>query len=300
MAGVSTFDDLVNDVTQTLYGYGLAQPRVAFLTNNLTSNGLTVQVGDASGFSQGIAEIENETVFISAVDYGSSVLTLAPDGRGYYGTTAAAHNMNARVTMSPTWGRTRIATAINEVILGTYPTLFGVASATFDFNPSISTYELPAEANRVLKVTADTIGPSREQMEINRWSFNSVAPTSEFASGNSITLEQSAFPGRAVTVTYEKDLSPLTFGQQFTASGLAETAKLAIKYGACSNLVAFMDSARLPVDTAEADEQDPSRNGIGTAMRASTQLYQRYQVELEAERKRLRKSTPVPISVRTR
>lgn len=294
------FDDLVNDVSQTLYGYGLAQPRAAWLTASIDDAETVISVGDASGFSQGVAEVDNEMLFIASVDYGSNVLTVAPDGRGYYATSADVHSSGTRITMAPTWSRARIATAVNETILGTYPTLFGVGSTSFTYNPSITTYQLPAEANRILKVTTDTIGPSKEQMELNRWSFNSVAPVSEFATGNTITLEQAPFPGRTVTVTYERDLSEITFGDFFTDCGLAETAKLAVKYGACSNLVAFMDSARLPVDTAEADEIDASRNGIGTAMRASTQLYQRYQIELEAERRRLRKSTPVPITMRTR
>ena len=41
-------------------------------------------------------------------------------------------------------------------------------------------------------------------------------------------------------------------------------------------------------------------NGIGTASKASAQRYQRYQLELETERKRLRAATPATISVRTR
>ena len=299
MDGVSTFDDLVNDVLQTLYGYGLSQPRAAFLTAAITASDLSLAVGDATGFEQGVAEIGNETIFIESVDYGSGVLTVSPDGRGYGGSTAATHAQDSRVTMAPVWSRQRTATAINEAILGTYPTLFGIATTTFVYNPSVNTYGLPTGAERILRVTADTIGSSREQLTINRYSFNSTA-NGNFATGNSITLEQGAFPGRNVNVTYTTAPVGITWGNAFTLSGLAETAKLAVKYGACSNLISFMDSARLPVGTAQADELDPSHAGIGTASKASAQLYQRYQLELETERKRLRAATPATISVRTR
>jgi hypothetical protein len=296
---VSTFDNLVDDVLQTLYGYGLAQPRAAFLTVGISNTDLAITVGDATGFEQGVAEVGNETVFIESVDYGSNVLTLSPDGRGWGGSTAATHATNARITMAPVWSRQRTATAINEAIIGTYPTLFGVATTTFSFSPVVNTYELPVGAERILRVTADTIGPSREQVTINRYSFNSTA-NGDFTTGNSITLEQSGFPGTNINVTYTTAPVGITWGDVFTLSGLSETAKLAVKYGACSNLISFMDSSRLPVDTAQADEYDPSRNGIGTASKISAQLYQRYQLELETERKRLRAATPATISVRTR
>lgn len=296
---MSTFDDLVNDVLQTLHGYGLAQPRAAFLSAGISASDLSISVGDATDFEQGVAEIDNETIFIDSVDYNGNVITVAPDGRGYYGSTAATHAQDARITMAPIWSKRRVATAINEAIIGSYPNLFGVATTSFSYNPSVTTYELPAVAEGVLKVTADTIGPSKEQLTIQRYSFNSAA-SGDFATGNSITLEKGAFPGRNINVTYSKQLTEITFGDVFTLSGLGETAKLAIKYAACSNLISFMDSSRLPVNTAQADEYDPSRNGVGTASRISTQLYQRYLIELDTERKRLRAAYPATISVRTR
>lgn len=297
---MSTFDQLVSDCLLILQGYGLAQSRAAFLASGVDDNDLQFTVGDASGFEQGVAEIGDEIVFIDSVDYPSAILTIAPDGRGWSGTTAAAHSQNARITMAPTWPKRTVATVLNEAIVGTYPKLFGVGSTSFTFNPSVSTYELPAAAEKVLRVTADTIGPSREQRQINRYSFNSNAPTASFASGNTITLEQGADPGRSVTVTYLKQPTEITFGDEFTDSGLSETAKLAVKYAACSALIAFMDTSRLPVGTAQADEYDPSKNGVGTATRISAQLYQRYLVELDTEQKRLRAAHPTPIVVRTR
>lgn len=296
---MSTFDDLVNDVLQTLTGYGLSQPRAAFLTVGVDSSVLQFTVGSAENFEQGVAEIDNEIVFIDSVDYSSGIITIAPDGRGWYGTTAASHNANARLTMAPVWPKQKVATAINEAILGTYPALFAVASTSFPWSPTTTTYSLPAEAERVLRVTADTIGPSQEQMAIQRYSFNSDA-TGTFVTGNSITIEKGGFPGRNINVTYATAPIGITWGQAFTASGLAETAKLAVKYSACSNLTSFMDTSRLPVDTAQADEYDPSKAGIGTASRISAQMYQRYLVELDIERKRLRAANPTPIILRTR
>lgn len=295
--GMITFDNLVDDVLLTLRGYGLSQPRSAKLAGALTDTDTTIKLTAVDGFEQGIAEIGDELVFINSVDYSAFALDV---DRAQYDTVASAHDNAARITMAPTWTRKQVADAINDAIVGTYPDLFGVASTSFAFSPVQTTYPLPAEAERILSVVTDTIGPSQEQLAINRYSFNSVAPTVEFATGNTITLEKGGFPGRDITVTYTKAPSEITFGASFTDCGLRESAKLAIKYATCAALTAFMDTAQLPVDSAAADNYDPSHYGPGTASKISNNLYQRYQIELKNEQRRLRQATGVPISVRTR
>ena len=291
----TSFDQLVNDVLLTLYGYGLNQPRASFLTQPIGASDLTIQVRDASNFSQGVAEIGDELVFIDSVDTVGGTLTLSPDGRGYFNTTGAAHDANARIECAPVWPKQRVRAAINDAIVGTYPTLWATGTESFTWNPSVNTYALDASAERVLSVTTDTIGPSGEQVAINKYAFNSVGPD-----GNIITLFEAGWPGRDVTVTYAKAPTTVASGDDFTDSGLRESALLAIKYAACSTLLAFMDTARLAVDTAQADEYDPSKAGIGTAARLSVQLYPRYQLELSNERKRLMATTPTPITLRKR
>ena len=297
---MTTFRELQDEVLHTLQGYGLDQPRTAWLTATRSSSALTVPVDSTTSLAAGIAEIESEQVYIQSVDHNANTVTIAPDGRGWYGTTAAEHVANTRVTFSPTWPRQRVKSAINDTIVGTYPTLFGVAQTQFTYNPSVTTYSIPAEAERVLSVTADVNGPSLEQQNVRHYQFNSTSPTDDWATTNSLTLHEAVTPGRTVTVTYQKAPSALaTDAAQLTTSGLRETAKLAIVYGTVSQLVSHMDTARLAVDTAQGDEYD-ERNQVGQASRISGQLYLRYQSELEAERRRLRATTPVAISVRKR
>lgn len=297
---MTTLSGVINDVLLTLYGYGLNQPRASRLTQPASSSATTLTVADASNFTQGIAELGSELVFIESVDVAGGTLTISPDGRGYFGTTAASYSAGQRVEMAPTWPRLKVKNAINDAIVNTYPDLWGVATTSFTFNPSVSTYALPAACERVLAVTADTIGPSREQVRINRFSEDNHAPTAEFASGKSITLERGPFPGRAVNVTYATLPVAISEGDSFTTSGLRESAILAVKYAATSHLLAQMDSARLGVETAVADEYDPSKAGIGTAMRQSAQLYQRYLMELDREKSRLVADNPTLIKLRTR
>jgi len=294
---VTTFADLKNEVLQNLYGYGLAQPRATRLVGSVDNAVTQFTVSSAADLEQGLAEVDSELVFIESVDRGSNIATVI---RGYFGSTAAAHSADAIFTMAPTWPRTRVASAINDQILALCPTLFGVAQTQFTFTPAVTTYSMPAEAENVLRVTADLNGPSREQQIIRRYDFNSVAPTDDWATTNTITLHESASPGRTVTVTYRKQLTALVNDSDaITVSGLRETAKLAVVYGACAQLLSFMDTSRLPVDTAQADEYD-SKNQIGLASRIAGQMRAYQALEVEAERQRLRTATPVAIRMRNR
>lgn len=299
---MTTYRQLQDEILQTLQGFGLDQSRAAFLTEAVTDTALTfnVSAADAASVQQGLAEIGGESVYIQSVNRTTGAITIAPDGRGFYGTTAAAHAANARLVIAPTWPRNRIKSAINDTLTAVYPTLFGVAQTQFAFNPSQSTYSLPTEAERVLAVTADLNGPSREQQQIRKYHFNAVAPTDDWVTTNTISLHEGVTPGKTITVTYAKAPSALSAdGDQLTASGLRETAKLAIVYGACSQLVSFADVGRLPVDVAQSDEFT-ERNQVGMASRVAGQLYLRFQAELEAERRRLRAATPVAIVVKKR
>lgn len=294
---MTTFKGLQDEVLMALHGYGFAQPRTTFLTSPISESDLTASVRNASDIDMGLAEIDGELIFIESVDRATGTITFSPDGRGYYGTPAASHLANARVTFAPTWPRQRIKAAINDVILGVWPTLFGVAQTQFTYTPAVTTYSMPAEAEGVLSVTADTFGPSREQQVVNRYSFNSVAPVDDWATQNSITLHEGVSPGVTVTVTYKKAPSILSADSDTIAtSGLRESARQLLMLGACAQLLSMMDVSRLTVDASMADEAD-ERNAIGTAARLANQFQIRFEMEIEKERQRLRQTTPPKIKV---
>lgn len=296
-----TLKELRNEIMLAFHGYGLTQPRTAMLTQAISaSGGATFTMSAPDLADAGLAECEDELMYVSSVDRDSGSATVDATGRGYYGTSAAAHAEGVEITFAPTWPKARINTAINNTILNTYPQLFGVQQHQFTFNPSVTTYSLPAEAERILAVSADMNGPSMEQQQIRRYALSSVAPTDDWVTTNTITLQEPVTPGRTVTVTYSCQPSELSADtDELTSSGLRNTASRAIVYGAAAELLAFMDVARLPLDTVMADEMD-EQNQIGSATRIANQLQIRAEMELEREAKRLRATTPVPMFRRTR
>ena len=109
----TSFDNLVNDVLRTLSGFGLVQDRQSVLGDAITDSDLQISVADATGFEQGVVEIGTEQVFVISVDYGSNVLTVAQGGRGYYGTTAVAHDEGDRRYCCPVLTRNRGRQAVD-------------------------------------------------------------------------------------------------------------------------------------------------------------------------------------------
>lgn len=295
-----TFKNLQDEVLLKLYGFGLRQPRATFLTQPADTLDTTLFVASTTDLEMGVAEVGGEMVFIESIDEANKAVVLSPDGRGYYGTTPESHGAGARLTFAPVWPRQQVREAINQTIISTWPTLFGVGQTQFTFTPAQTTYSIPAEAERVLSIAADTFGPSREQQLVRRYRFDSTAPVDEYATTNSLTLEEGVSPGVTVTVTYTKQPSELsTDSDLLTASGLRETARRLVVLGAAADLAGYMDVARLSVDTTMADELD-DRNQLGLSTRIANQLSLQFEMELEKERQRLRQTTPVAINVRKR
>jgi hypothetical protein len=285
----TAFDDLVREVRSVMRGYGLVQEGVAFLSSSINATALTITVTDATALSPGLVEIDSEVIYIQSIS--SNTLTVAPDGRGWDGTTAATHASSARVTANPPYPTWRLERALNDSIVGVFPDVFGVASTSFTYNPSVTTYSIPADAEDILKVTTTVLGPSMEQVEIHRYSFNSNAPTTEFATGNCLTLSEAPDPGRTVTVTYMKAPSELASGDDFIDSGLRETARPAVVYAAVARLLSFVDATRTLVDSAVGAEFGADQR-VGTATQLAAQMSARYQMELDKEQARLRKAHP--------
>lgn len=286
----TTFDSLVQEVRGVLRGFGLVQEGRTFLSGNITNSATSFSVTDGTVLAPGLIEIDREV--LDVVSISGNALTIAPDGRGWDGTTAASHLANARVTANPPYPTWRIERALNDAITGVFPDLFGTATTSFTYNPAVTTYSMPADAQDVLQVTAPVIGPSKEQVELTCYKFSSNVSTSAFATGNCLTLLEAPDPGRTVTVVYSKQPTELVSGNAFTLSGLRESARSAVIYGAVARLLSFIDSTRAVTGSGVGSEfADLQR--VGTATQLAAQMTARYEMELRKEQDRLRKAYPV-------
>lgn len=291
----TTFDQLVHEVRASLQGFNLTRNQVTFLNGPINASVTSIVVDDASLVRPGVIEIGSECIDIQSVNTTTNTLTVSPDGRGFDLTTADSHGDNSRVTVQPSYPTWRVEQAINNTLVGVWPTLFGVGTTSFTYTPATQTYSLPADAEGVLKVSATVVGPSPDQPEIYSYKFNSAAPTAEFATGNCITLGETPEPGQTVTVIYRKVPTELASGDNLTDSGLSETARRCIVYGAVAELLSYVDAVRVLTDTAVAKEMGGDIR-VGSATQLSAQLTARYQMELAKEQERLRLAYPLRVT----
>jgi hypothetical protein len=293
---MTTFNDMVEEVLINLEGFTLRQDRTTYLTAAIDNNDLTMSLASGDNIGKGIVEIDDELIHLDSVDRSDRSATISPFGRGYRGTTAASHALNTKVTFSPSFPRLSIKRAINDTIRAIYPNIFGVASTTFTYNAAQTTYSLPVNAETVLAVSWDSIGPSGEWIPIRRWRQDPTAASTEYATTNSISIYDSLVPGRTVQVIYTKEPTTLSSTSDVftTVTGLSESVRDVIVYGAAYRMVSFLDPGRLTFTSPEADQNDTTRQ-FGAGTNTARYLLALYQQRLQEESQKLNGKYPVRV-----
>lgn len=279
---MTTFGDLVQQAKSLLRSFTGIQEQVTWLTSSCTDSDLTLSVNSSDVVSIGVSEIEEELVFVHVS--ANNTLSIAPFGRGYNGSTAAAHVANTPVVFDPVFPVVDVKRALNQVLQATYPFLYQIKTTTFTFTGTQATYELPADCKKVLRVNYEAIGPSNAWPAVPRWEFD---PRFNKGTGKAITLASAPLAGRTVQVVYQAGFPALKSNADTLASiGFPESAVDVLLYGATAQLVRYVDLSRLQTSHVE----NISRSelvGTNDAGRIANQLYAIYQVRLEEERKKL-------------
>lgn len=290
---MTTFKEMIDDTLMQLTGYSTFQDQATYLTAGIDADDLSITVADATAISRGIIEIDSELIHVDSINNTTAVLTIPPYGRGYRSTGATSHASGTRVVSAPMFPRNAVKKAINDAIKSVYPEIFAVGSTTFSFQPSITSYNLPAGALDALQVTWQSTGPSKEWMPVRRYSVDKHAATSEFPNGVAVNIYDGITPGRTVKVTFSKEPEPLVNESDVftTVTGMPASCEDLIRFGAAYRLVPFFDSARLSGQSAESDFGGANRQPSG-ASQLSRFLLQMYQVRLAEETKGLQTLFP--------
>jgi hypothetical protein len=289
---VSTFADVIDETTLALTGYTNRQDQATFLTSALTSTALTFTVQDGTVLTRGIVEIDEELIWVDSFDRTTNIATIPAYGRGFRNTDPAPHTVGTRVTIAPSFPRSVVRKNVNLAIDGVYPDLFGTYYSTFNFQAAVTTYQLPQEAIDILGASWQTIGPSKEWLPIRHLRMDKMANPITWNSGKTVSIREGIIPGRAVMITYTKKPSNLQFDtDEFTQTGLPESAREVIVLGAAYRTAAYLDLGRVPAATAEADAQQ-GNDPVGSAANISRYMYQLYQQRLQVEVRRLQEQYP--------
>ena len=292
-----TLSDMIDEVRSSLAGYTLRQDRITYLNNAISSTATAMTIGSSANLAKGIIEIDGELIWIDNFSQASSTLNAAPGfGRGYQNTNASPHAQYAQVTLTPTFPKVMIKKAINDVINSVYPKLWSVASYTFTFNASQTTYALPDDVQSVLYMSWQTTGSSLEWLPINRWRVDLMANVATFNTQKTINLYENIQPGRTVQVWYTTTPNTLDNPTDDFAdvTGLPASSVEVITLGACYKLLSYVDAGRINLNSAEADLNDtkiPSTAGVAS----SRYIYALYQQRLTDEALKLQDLYPIRI-----
>ncbi len=294
-----TLADMKNRIRQTLQGYTRNQEQITWLASGMTASDttFTVDSGTANAMTRGLVQIGNELIQVTSYNVTTGLVTVAAgvNGRGVEGTTAATHAINDIVTMDPDYPNQRITEAINDTIQSTYPDLFVMSSTEFPKNAVVFEYEMPTEAEDVLRVTFDTISPSRVWPPSQSWRFNPQASTSSggVTTGKSLQIMDKITPGKAIRVVYTKKPGVFTADSEDyeTQVGYPERTIDMIQFGAIARLLSGVESARLQQKSVEATERAPLVP-TGAASNASQYYWNMYQKRLNEEVDRLHQLFP--------
>lgn len=289
---MTTFIDLINETNLALTGYTNRQDQATYLTSPMTSTDTSFVVADGTVLTRGLVEIDDELIWVDSFDRTTNTATIPAYGRGFRDTTAQSHTAGTRVTISPSFPRSVIRRNLNLAIDGVYPDLFGTFYTIFNWQAARTTYVLPNEAVDVLGASWQTIGPSREWLPVRHYRVDRMANPLYWNSGKTISIREGIIPGRPVMITYTKKPTVLQYDtDDFTMSGLSDSAREVIILGAAYRTAMYLDLGRVPAATAEADAQQ-GNDPVGSAANIGRVLQQMYQQRLLVEVRRMQEQFP--------
>ena len=300
----TTLTDLINEVQINLAGYTYQQDRATYLASPVTTTvsssaaPTVLSLGSTENIGKGVVEIDEELIWIDNFDRITNTATVSPYGRGYLGTTATTHALDAKVTISPTFPRYTIKKALNDTLRAVGSSIFAAKTTTFVFNAAETTYAFNnLNMQNILTISWESVGPSKEWIPIRRWSWDSVGDSTSFgANAQTITIGDYVMPGRTVKVVYATDPEAFTSNTQdfVEQTGLPESCKDVIILGAAYRLMTYLDPARAGQVSPQADETDAKRP-YGASQTATKQLYALYTQRLNEETQRQQNFYPVRV-----
>jgi hypothetical protein len=220
---VTTLNEMIDETLINLSGYTFQQDRSTHLTAAVTtltspsSSPTILSLGSTDSVGKGVIEVGEELMWVDSFDRIANTATIAPYGRGYLGTDASTAAIDTKVTISPIFPRYVVKKAINDTIRAMGTQLFVIDQTTFTYNSAITTYELtdsngdPLDIQNILTMSWQDIGPSREWINVRRWTFDPKAEAVTWDAGaQTVTIGNYITPGRTVKVNYIKQPSAFT------------------------------------------------------------------------------------------
>lgn len=288
---MSTFLEITEETLAEISSYVRNQESLTVLLQSASDSDLTFTVDDATALSRGIVEIDNELVYVKSVNKTAGTVEIMPGGRGFRGSTAAAHSVNAIIRNNPTFPRTQVKRALNDTIQGI--DLVAIGSHSFTFDGVTYAYPLPTDFEEITGVSYDSVGPTDVWHLLKRYRVdrNFRVDGAPSTVRSAIVLLEAPMAGREVRVQYTKYPSPLVNDSDNFAStsGLPQSAEDVIRLGAMWRLVSTIDPGKVTAVSPSADVMDAPFE-VGQSSSVARYLYQLFGVRLAEEKAKQQKN----------
>jgi hypothetical protein len=165
----------------------------ASLTNSDTNVVVTYDVGGLRTGS--VFEIDSELLYVWEANPASKTLLVE---RGYAGTTAASHASGALITLSPRFPRAQMLDALNadlDDLSSTANGLFRVASVDLTYNGSDRQIDITSSGTIIQLLDVRLRYLADDYPVIHGVRLQTGLPTSDFASGNTLVLDDAIMAG---------------------------------------------------------------------------------------------------------
>jgi hypothetical protein len=284
---------MTEDVLGLLSDWTGQQSQMCTLLGPIDSDDLAFQIDDVTSMgARGLVEVDEELIYVSAVDQTSGLATVPAWGRGQLPSVAAAHVAGARVTTAPRPPRARVKRSLNQAILGLYPDLWAVA--TSEVPATVATeYPLPVNARWIVDMTWETpVAPSTWE-RVRAWRINTTANSTDFPTGVSVSVFAGVPVGQTIRVVYGGEPVQLVAGGDdfATVSGLHEGVADLVVMTAAARLVLAADLSRSQLSTVEQNERSVTVPA-SASLTASRFLRDEYRARVLTERRRLLAAHP--------
>lgn len=283
---MATLNQLTEQTIAEISSYVKNQESVTIITSSVSSSDVTFSVDDVTAISRGIAEINDELVYVKKSISSSGTLQILgttgnPVGRGWRATTATSHPSGSVVRNNPIFPRTQVKRAILETIKGmNFPC---ISNETFTFNGSDYSYIMPDSLVDITGISWDVPDSTGVWQIIKGWRLDTNyydATTNSIK--QALVLKESPMPGRTVNVQYTKYPTAITDNQDLTVSGLPASCEDVVRLGAMYRLLSTVDPGKVTATSVSADALDqPVQAGASTA--AAKYVFQLYTVRLQEE-----------------
>jgi hypothetical protein len=213
---------------------------------------------------------ELEDMYVLDVNEGSKTVTVI---RGYYGTTAAAHPVNAVLTTNSRFTDAQILRTVNaELASLSSPAvgLFRMSHVDVTYNDAVMGYDMTGTSGitvqSIWQVRYKNTGPEKDWPVLDNWALQTQSDTTQFASGNAFFLRDSGYAGNPVRIWYKTTFAPLATltDNVLTVSGLHLEAHDILPLGAAVRLTVGREIKRnfdeSQGDTRRAGEVPPGAN----------------------------------------